>query len=141
MKIKIFTNTIVLGKARKPRKRRTLTVQLMFAPIGVEMAKGILAVDDNEISASLVFKDKKGNVALPFGVPQWSLSADNVVGMTVAADGMSAQFVPTSVGLVTVNVLAEGEEAVGEQPIALSGEIEVVAADAETGELSFGPVT
>lgn len=105
------------------------------------MAKGVLAADDNGIPAALVFKDKKGNVALPYGVPAWSLSADGIVGMTVADDGMSANFTPLAVGLVTVNVLAEGEETVGEQPIALTGEIEVVAADAETGDLSFGQVT
>jgi hypothetical protein len=123
-------------------KRHAITGAFFFGPlIGEKMSKGILSADDNGITASVIFRDKKGNISSPFGVPEWSLAADGVVAMTVAPDGMTATFVPVAVGATVINVLAEGEATPGEQPIALSGELEVVASDAETGEIVFGPVT
>jgi hypothetical protein len=104
------------------------------------MAKAILHTDDTSVSASLVFKDKKGNVTAPAAPPAWSLSADGIVTMTVAADGMSASFAPAAPGDVAVNVVAEGDATPGVDTLHASGDISVLAAEAASVDLSFGPV-
>lgn len=105
------------------------------------MSKGILRVDQNAMVASLVFKDAKGNAANPASPPQWSLTGDGVVSMTVADDGMSATFAPIAVGDVSVNVIAEGDAQPGVDTVQLSGDISVVPAEIATGELSFATPT
>lgn len=105
------------------------------------MSKATMKADDNGVSALVQFKDKHGNAASVVGAPEWSLSSDGVVSMTVAGDGLSAEFAPVAVGTVTVNVKAEGDATPGTDTISLSGDIEVIAAEAATGEIDFGPVT
>ena len=105
------------------------------------MSKGIIRVDQNSMVASLVFKDAKGNAANPAAPPQWSVTQEGIVNMSVAEDGMSASFSPVAVGDVTVNVIAEGDATPGVDTVQLSGDISVVAAEIATGELSFGTPT
>jgi len=125
----------------RKKKHRAVSGQMFFSPIGAIMPKFTMKADDNGARATLAFKDKKGNPAPVFGVPEWSLSADGIVDMTVDADGMGANFVPTDatggLGTVTVNVKAEGDAVAGTDVINLTGDLEVIAADAATGEIAF----
>ena len=105
------------------------------------MSKAILHADDSSVGASLVLKDKKGNVTSPAAPPTWSVSADGVVTMTVAADGLSAAFVPAGVGDVTVDVVVEGDPLPGVDTLHASGDISVLPAEAATVDLGFGPVS
>ena len=108
------------------------------------MAKFTMKSDDAGCAAQLVFKDKKGNPVGVVGAPEWTMSADGIVDMTVAPDGLSAQFVPTdapgAIGTVTITVKAEGDPTPGVDTIVLTGDIEVIAAEAVVGELSFSPL-
>ena len=46
---------------------------------GNNMSEAVLKLDDTGVSATLLFKDKKGNQASVFGAPVWTTSADGVV--------------------------------------------------------------
>ena len=118
-----------------------VTGDLFFKNIGEQMAKSVMRTDSDGSKGTIVYKDLKGKPgAKVYSVPAWSLSTDAVVDMVVADDGMSATFMPKDVGVVTVNVQAEGAATAGEQVIQNTGDIEVIPSDAETGEISFEPV-
>jgi len=108
------------------------------------MPTGVMSSDDNEITMDLVYRDKKGNPgAKTFGEKTVALSADNIVTApaTLAEDATSVSFATTgTVGSVHVVVTAQGEED-GSQPILIEADIDVVPADAETGEGAFRPAT
>ena len=116
--------------------------QLNGEPI---MPTGVISTDDNEITLDLVYKDKKGNPgAKTFGEKTVALSADGIVSApaTLAEDVTSISFTPVGpAGSVHVVITAQGEETVGEQPILIEADIDVVPADAETGEGVFRPAT
>lgn len=122
-------------------KHRAVNLLLLFGPIGEAMSKAILHLDDTSVSASLVFKDKRGNVTSPAAPPVWSLSAEGIVAMTVAPDGLSAEFTPTAPGDVTVDVVAEGDPTPGLDTLHATGDLSVLPAEAATVDLNFGPVT
>jgi hypothetical protein len=124
----------------KPRPR-AVNLLLLFGPIGEAMSKAVLHTDDTSVGAALVFKDKKGNVTSPAAPPVWSLGADGIVAMTVAADGLSAEFTPVAPGDVTVDVVAEGDAEPGVDTLHATGDLSVLPAEAATVDLSFGPVT
>lgn len=93
-----------------------------------------LRMDDTSVTGTVVFKDRKGNVALPVGMPVWSVSPpDSVVAIQVSGDGMSAVFGPVGVGTALIVAVADG--------ISASGSIDVVGAAVATGEIVFGDVT
>jgi hypothetical protein len=97
--------------------------------------------DDKTISASIAFKNSKtGKVAPVDGLPTWSVDNEAVVTMVVAADGMSAVFTPgTDLGTATVTVSADADLGAGVRTITSVGALTVVAAEADTVELTFGP--
>lgn len=105
------------------------------------MATAVIHADDNGVTASLSITDKKGNITAPAFAPVWSLSADGVVSMTVADDGLSASFTPITVGEVTVDVVVEGDPTPGVDTIHGTGTISVLAAEAASVELVFGSVS
>ena len=121
--------------------RPAVTIQILFGPIGDKMATAILHLSDHSVTASLVATDNDGNIVPLPSPPQWSLSADGIVTMTVAADGMSASFAPASPGTVTVNVVAEGDPQPGVDTLHATGDINVLAAEATKVELTFGAVS
>lgn len=122
-------------------KHPAVALRFLFGPVNDIMAKAILHTDDNTVSATLAFTDKKGNATSPAAPPTWSLSADGIVSMTVAGDGLSAAFAPMAPGDVTVNVVAEGDATPGVDTLHISGDISVLPAEAASAELSFGPVS
>lgn len=123
-------------KGHKPQS--IVSVSLFFKPTGEPMSQATLHADDNGVSAQLALKDKHGNTVTPATAPAWSLSDSTIVSMTVAPDGLSAQFAPLGpVGTTTVDVVVDGEAG----PIHATGDIQVLAAGVATADLSFGPVT
>jgi hypothetical protein len=139
--MKIILNFFAHRDPDHRRKRRAVSGQLFLAPLGADMSQITIPSDSNGVSASLSFKDKKGNPANLPGVPAWAMGSDTVLTMTVAPDGLSASFVPTdaagALGDVAITVTAEGDPIPGVDTIVLSGTITVVAAEAATGDLSF----
>lgn len=102
------------------------------------MSKAVLKSDDNGVTATLGFKDRKGNVTVPKDKSRWSVSSDGVVEMTVAEDSQSARFVPKGIGLVTIDVVVDADPGEGERDIHATGEIEVIPAEVQTATLDFG---
>ena len=105
------------------------------------MSQAVLRVDNNGVSATLVLLDHKGNAAVAASPPTWSMDIDTVVSMNVSSDGMSAQFAPKAVGTANVNVVIEGDSTPGVDTLHATGSIQVLAAEAATASLTFGPVT
>lgn len=105
------------------------------------MSKAVLHMDDTSVPATLTLLDKHGNVATPQTPPAWTVSADGVVTMTVAADGLSATFAPAGVGEITVDVVVDADPGDGVTELHASGQIQVLAAGIATAELGFGAVT
>lgn len=105
------------------------------------MSKLIMRVDQNGATATLAFKDAKGNPAVPASPPAWSTTVDGIITLAVAGDGLSAQIAPAGVGATSINVVAEGDATAGVDTIQLSGDVQVTAAEIATGEIDFGAVT
>lgn len=105
------------------------------------MSKLVMRTDQNGATATLSFKDAKGNDAQPASPPVWSLGTAGVANLEVASDGMSAQVTPVASGITTVDVIAEGDEAPGVDTLHLTGDIQVIPAEIATGEINFGPVS
>jgi len=112
------------------------------------MPIGVISADQTSIVQDLVYRDRKGVPgAKIFGTPTVALSRDDMVSAVVNVDDPKAPFVtytlldPAVEGSVRSVVTAEGEETPGEQPILVEADINVVPADAETGESSFRPPT
>jgi len=118
-----------------------ISLQLFFGQIGTIMATAVLHSNNKGVTASLVAKDSSGNVVALPSIPAWTTSADGIVLMTVAGDGMSATFAPVAVGTVSVSVVAEGDTTPGVDTIHASGDIQVLGAEAATVDLTFGQVT
>ncbi|MGL5934393.1 MAG: hypothetical protein ACRCZI_02100 [Cetobacterium sp.] len=93
---------------------------------------------DEKISANVTFKDAKGNLAPVDGVPEWSVSNPTVVAMTVAPDGMSAEFMPIAVGETQVSVRADARLGPSVVEIVGLGDLSVIASEATTVEVTFG---
>ena len=138
---RIYKILEVIEDRGNPPKRPPVTIQIFFGQIGETMSTAVIHTNNHGVSAALVPKDSSGNVVPLGGIPAWSLSADGIVNMTVAPDGLSAQFAPVAVGTVTVNVVAEGDAVPGVDTLHSTGDINVLGAEATTLEMTFGPVT
>lgn len=92
--------------------------------------------DNQQVTATLVAVDAKGNPAGAFDAPpSWSMDDQTVAGMVVAADGLSAVF--TALGkLGSTNVQVAG--LAGGKSIVGTGVITVVAGDAVSIALQLG---
>lgn len=105
------------------------------------MSKGIIGPGLSALAVALVLKDADGNVAVAAAPPVWSLDADGVVSLVVDGDGMSATLTKVAVGSCNVNVVVEGDPTPGVDTLHLSGEVQVLPAEAASGELVFGAGT
>lgn len=92
--------------------------------------------DNQQVTATLVAVDAKGNPAGPFDAPPaWSMDDQTVASMMVAADGLSATFAALG-KLGSTNVSVAGQ--VGGKSIVGTGVITVVAGDAVSIALQLG---
>lgn len=80
-----------------------------------------------------------GNPAPVDGVPEWSVSAPNILTLTVSDDGMSAEAITTGVlGVCQVNVKADADLGAGVVTIAGTLDVEVIASQAASVGLAAG---
>lgn len=105
------------------------------------MSSLVVHADSNGAKAAVAFKDKKGNPAAPVAV-NWSSSDTSIA--TVVGDALDGSNVATAqiaftgaVGSVTIDMLAEGDAVAGKDQVHQTGDIQVVAAEIATGDLSF----
>lgn len=106
------------------------------------MSKAVMHADDTGVVASLALKDRHGNAVVPETAPEWSLSADDIVSMIVADDGMSASFAPTGkAGTITVDVVVDADLGPGVSDLHATGDIEVLPANIATADISFADPT
>lgn len=109
------------------------------------MAKKVLKVGEVG-KAKLVAKDAFGNVAKLDGAPVWSSQDPDLTIGAVSEDGMSAEFSSTKLNKVDeagnpipFKLQAVGDALIGEgqKDVIAEGEVETVAGDAVTLEMSF----
>jgi hypothetical protein len=99
----------------------------------------LVLTDDQKVSLALSPKTASGNPASLDGPPNWALSAEGVVELLVAEDGLSAVISTVGLGSVQVTVTADAdldEDEVRE----ISGVLDVlvVAGEAATLGISAG---
>jgi hypothetical protein len=84
--------------------------------------------------------DVKGNPAAVDGGPLWSVSADGVVTLSPAADGLSCVISGLAPGSVQVNVTADADLGEGVRSITGTLDVTVIAAEAVGFTIQTGPV-
>ncbi len=95
-------------------------------------------VDVAAVNAAVKFVDKFGNAAPVEGVPVWTNDREDVAVMTVAADGMSASFVPTGlVGAATIQCTADADLGAGVVNVVLTGVLDLTGGAAVGGTIEF----
>lgn len=122
-------------------QRPPAMMRLVFWPQtpGASMSTGTLK-DKQTITATLALADAAGFAAgLPAGVvPTWSLKTDGVASLTPSADGLSATFAGLAPGSTEVDVVINDPAGVA-APLTGNGTIQVVAGDAISVSINFGP--
>lgn len=90
----------------------------------------MLPVDKKALIAP-IFQDKAGNPARVDGIPSWSVSDENFGTLTVAPDGMSAEYLPSgTLGSVQVNLEADADLGEGVKPLKGALDIQIEAGEA-----------
>lgn len=100
-----------------------------------------LLTTTQQVTLSIVPKDRKGNPASVDGVPAWTNSNPEVATIEPSEDGMSAVVKAGVPGDTTISVTADADLGDGVTEIAGVGEIKVVPSAASTVELVAGEVT
>lgn len=90
----------------------------------------LLLRDDQRVGLSIQPLDAKGQPARVDGVPTWSVSDGALGSIAVAADGMSATFTATDVGVVQVNVSADADLGPGVRTISGTLDIQIEPGEA-----------
>jgi hypothetical protein len=125
---------------RKHRHRRGVSGQIFFGPVGDNMSKGIVHADDASISATIVIKDKQGNLVTPKVAPQWSMGDSSVATQVVSDDGTTATYsAPFTLGTSTIDVLVDGSDMEDGNPAHGTGELQVLASGGVSLDVTFGP--
>jgi hypothetical protein len=83
-------------------------------------------------------KTALGNPAQIFGAATFTSDTPSVATVSPNADGLSAEVFAVGVGAAQINVSFEGDPTPGVDTVHLSGAVNVVAAEAAVGELTFG---
>ena len=99
----------------------------------------IFPSDTQTLAASVAFVDGRGNPARVDGVPVWELSGDPIGTVEAAADGLSAVVTLNgSLGLAQIIVRADADLDAGEErELLVTGDLEIVAAEAVSGSVTF----
>lgn len=94
---------------------------------------------EQKVSVTLTgAKTALGNPAPIFGPASFTSDNEAVATVVANADGLSAEVFAVGVGAAQINVKFEGDATPGVDTITLSGAVNVVAAEAAVGELTFG---
>lgn len=92
-------------------------------------------------TVSITPLDAKGHTAPVDGAPVWTTSADGIVKLTVAPDGLSAAIVAQSVGTCQVNVTGDADLGAGVKAFTGTLDVQVIAAEAVAFQINAGAVT
>jgi hypothetical protein len=107
----------------------------------IEVTQMFLKVSD-QLPVSIAIKDKFGNNASVEGAPAWALTDSSLGNLAVADGGMSAVFTPAGqVGTLKVQVSADADLGEGVKTILGELEIELLAGEAVSVEVSAGEAT
>lgn len=95
---------------------------------------------NQKVKVSLAIKSADGKPAKVDGLPVWTVSNPDAVEMTVADDGLSADFKSKEVEdlLNSISVEADADRGEGVRKIVGVAALPVVGPDAEVLELSVG---
>ncbi len=111
---------------------------ILFSNLGgFDMGTTVMREDDEPRRATVVFKDRKGNVRPMPTPPVWTSGNENVATVVADPDGMSAVVTPRGVGVVTISCDAEDKTTPRLIPIHLEGKVVVDPAEAVGGEIVF----
>lgn len=94
-----------------------------------------------QLIASFVVSDARGNPARIDGVPQWASSNTDVATVTPSGDGLSAVIRALQAGTASISVTVDADLGAGVRPLIGTGDIEVQAGVAEVIRLVFGQAT
>lgn len=90
-----------------------------------------LIKDNQRLPLSISIQDAKGNPAPVDGIPEWSVSDASLGALTVAPDGMSAEFAPAGpLGSCSIGVSCDADLGEGVRPILGSLDLQIVGGDA-----------
>lgn len=98
----------------------------------------LLLRDDQKVTLAIQPVDAKGNPAKVDGVPAWTNSDDTAGVLTVAADGLSAEFVAGMPGVTQVTVTADADLGAGVRAISGVLDIQVEPGEAVTLDIKAG---
>ncbi len=103
----------------------------------------LILTDEQKVALAIEPQTAAGNPAKVDGKPVWSVSDSNVITLTVAEDGLSAEAVSTGVlGTAQVTVVADADLGEGIRELNAVLDIEVKAAEAVSLGIKAGtPVT
>lgn len=96
----------------------------------------LILTDEQKCTVSVVFKTAKGNPAPVDGVPTWASSSPEIVEITPAADGMSAELTtPGGLGTAQISVKADADLGADVRDITGLLDVEVKSAGAAIVEI------
>ena len=99
----------------------------------------LILTEDQKIGLSIAPKSKKGNPAKLDGVPVWESSDAAILGVTAAADGLSASVAAAgALGTAQVSVRGDADLGAGVREIIGMIDVEVVGGEATIIEIATG---
>lgn len=100
---------------------------------------GFKLADNKKVGASVGFSDARGNDAQVQGAPVWSSSDESIATVVAADDGMTATISATGpLGTAQISVTADADLGDGVVPVGGLLDIEVVASQAVSANISVG---
>jgi hypothetical protein len=121
----------------KPR----IIFSTIISGIKVEDIKMLILPDDKKVGLSIQPVDAKGNPAQLQGDPKWSVADETIATVTpVAGQSLRADLTPgTKLGTTQVNVSGDADLGEGVTTIAGTLDVQVVAGQAVSLQISAGP--
>ena len=99
----------------------------------------LILTDVQKVTLSVSFVDAKGNPATVDGAPVWSVSDANVLSVTAAADGLSADVLTVGpLGTAQVSVTADADLGEGVKSLVGTLDVQVVGSEAVAIAITAG---
>lgn len=99
----------------------------------------LILTDAQKVRLSVGFTNPVGNPAPVDGVPQWTVSDENIIDLQVAADGLSAEAITKGpLGTAQVTVTADADMGEGTRSITGTLDLEVRASEAVAVGITAG---
>lgn len=92
----------------------------------------------SQVAATIGYVDARGNPAVVDGAPAWATDRPDLVSLVASEDGLSCTLVPLAVGTAQISVAADADLGEGTRELVTLGTLEIIAAEAVAGVISFG---